>query len=111
MVSKLVCSLVGATENVSLLPGTIASQAYGQAQARERFACNFGLNPDYREQIFQGDLKVTGTGPEGEVRLLELTTHRFFVATLFLPQVTSTPERPHPLILAFIRNAIHPMKL
>ena len=105
VVSKLVCSLVGTAETINLEPGTIASRAYGELQAREQFACNFGLNPEYRGQIFQGDFRAAGFGPEGEVRLLELASQPFFVATLFLPQVTSTPEHPHPLILAFLRAA------
>jgi len=105
VVSKLVCSLVGTAENIRLLPGATASTAYGAAQAREQFACNYGLNPDYREQIFQRDLIATGFGPEGEVRLLELPAHPFYVATLFLPQVNSTSQHPHPLITAFIRAA------
>jgi CTP synthase (UTP-ammonia lyase) len=90
---------------IRLLPGTIASQAYGIQQASEQFACNYGLNPNYHELLFQGDLKATGYGPDGEVRLLELVTHPFYIGTLFLPQVTSTPERPHPLILAFMEAA------
>ena len=106
IVSKLVCSLVGSEETVSILPGSIAGRAYGEARAREQFACNFGLNPIYRDQIFQGDFQATGFGPEGEVRLLELAGHPFLVAALFLPQVSSTPQHPHPLILAFIRAAL-----
>lgn len=91
---------------IRLEPGSIAKRAYGELQAREQFACNYGLNSEYRAQIFQGDLKATGFGPEGEVRLLELTTLPFYVATLFLPQVNSTPQHPHPLIMAFLRAAI-----
>ena len=105
VVSKLVCSLVGSTETVTLLPGTLAGLAYGVNQASESFACNYGLNPDYREPLFQGKLKVSGFGPDGEVRLVELEGSKFFVGTLFLPQVNSTEEKPHPLIVEFIRTA------
>ena len=30
---------------------------------------------------------------------------RFFLATLFLPQFSSLPEAPHPLILEFVKAA------
>ena len=40
---------------------------------------------------------------EGDVRLLELPEHPFFVATLFVPQTSSTPGRPHPLLSALVR--------
>jgi CTP synthase (UTP-ammonia lyase) len=105
VVSKLVCSLVGSTETITLLPGTLASRAYGANQGRESFACNYGLNPDYREPLFQGALKAAGFGPEGEVRLVELEGSQFFVGTLFLPQVSSTGEKPHPLIVEFLKAA------
>jgi CTP synthase (UTP-ammonia lyase) len=105
VVSKLVCSLVGTVETVRLLPGTLARMAYGADEALEQFACNYGLNPDYREQLFQGELKAAGFGPQGEVRLLELPARPFFAATLFLPQMRSSPDQPHPLILAFVRAA------
>ena len=105
VITQLVCSLVGKTEMVRLVPGSLAAQAYGETQTQEQFACNYGLNPDYREAIFQGELKASGFGPDGEVRLAELAGQRFFVATLFLPQVHSTAQQPHPLVMAFIHAA------
>jgi CTP synthase (UTP-ammonia lyase) len=110
VVSKLVCSLVGQTETIHLLPGSLSARAYGALQAAESFACNYGLNPAYQEQLFPqdpqpGQLVAAGLGPAGEVRLLELPGHPFFVASLFLPQARSTPQQPHPLILAFLKAA------
>jgi CTP synthase (UTP-ammonia lyase) len=101
----LSCSLVGTVDTVSLLEGSAARQIYGQAAAREQFACNYGLNPLYRD-VFEGSaLRVAGVGPDGEVRLVELPTHPFYIATLFLPQVRSSAGAPHPLIVAYLRAA------
>jgi CTP synthase (UTP-ammonia lyase) len=105
LISKLVCSLVGSTESITILPGTLTHRAYGTTAAREQFACNYGLNPAYRDQISQGDLKIAGTGPAGEVRVVELAPHRFFIGTLYLPQVSSTEEQPHPLLVAYLKAA------
>jgi CTP synthase (UTP-ammonia lyase) len=111
VISKLVCSLVGSTETVRLTPGTLTHRIYGRTEAAEQFACNYGLNPAYQEQLSGRELRVAGIGPEGEVRVVELAPlassapHPFFIATLFLPQVTSTPDRPHPLILAYLKAA------
>jgi CTP synthase (UTP-ammonia lyase) len=44
---------------------------------------------------------VSGVGDDGEIRIVELPAHRFFVATLFLPQTRSAAGRPHPLLAAF----------
>jgi CTP synthase (UTP-ammonia lyase) len=53
-----------------------------------------------------GALKITGVDQEGDVRIVELTDHPFYVATLYLPQLSSKLDRPHPLILAFLRAAL-----
>ena len=50
-------------------------------------------------------MQVVGTDIEGEVRIVELPAHRFFIATLFLPQLTSSVETPHPLIVAYLQAA------
>lgn len=71
----------------------------------EQFRCSFGLNPAYRKLLRGEPLKVTGVDGAGEVRVVELTRHRFFVATLFVPQLSSRPEASHPLITAFLRAA------
>jgi CTP synthase (UTP-ammonia lyase) len=71
----------------------------------EQFYCNYGLNPRFRKQIRKGEMNVTGVDPEGEVRIVELSDHPFYVAVLFLPQVCSKPESPHPLIVAFLKAA------
>jgi CTP synthase (UTP-ammonia lyase) len=75
----------------------------------ESYYCNFGLNPEYRELLDAAGLIVSGwdEAPEAhpsaaqttaEARVIELPEHQFFLATLFVPQTNSTPERPHPLI-------------
>jgi CTP synthase (UTP-ammonia lyase) len=107
VISKLTCSLVGTTQTITLVPGTLAHRAYGETVVMEQFACNYGLNPAYREHISAGGLQVTGLDPTGEVRIVELREHRFFMATLFLPQVSSGPGRPHPLIMAYLQAAQH----
>jgi len=33
----------------------------------------------------------------------ELPAHPFFLAILFVPQSRSLPERPHPIVTAFLR--------
>ncbi len=71
----------------------------------EQFACNYGLNPLFREKIARGPLKVTGVDVDGELRIAELPDHPFYFATLFLPQVLSTAALPHPIIVAYVKAA------
>jgi len=104
-ISELACSLVGQTLPVRLAPGSRAAALYDGAEAEERYYCNFGLNPAYRDQLEAGGLKVSGTDRDGEARVLELPEHPFYIATLFVPQTRSTPQRPHPLIAGLLRAA------
>ncbi len=49
---------------------------------------------------------MVGVDSDGEARVLELPDRRFFIATLFVPQLRSSPESPHPLITAYLRAAM-----
>jgi len=97
---------VGKTETVRIAAGSLALEAYGQEQAAEQFSCNFGLSPIFDRGLDWGRLRITGVGPAGEARIVELSGHPFYVATLFLPQMSSKPDRPHPLIKAFLKAAL-----
>lgn len=64
-----------------------------------------GLNDQFRDQLVRHGFIVTGTDEMGNTRILELLQNKFFVATLFQPQLSSTPENPHKLILAYLKSA------
>jgi CTP synthase (UTP-ammonia lyase) len=48
---------------------------------------------------------VSGTDSDDEPRIIELPSHPFFVGTLFVPQTSSTPANPHPMLTAFVTSA------
>jgi len=106
VISKLACSLAGTRQTVRVVPGTLAHQAYGKEETVEQFRCSYSINPTYRDAVEDGALKVAGLGPDGEVRVVELSGHRFFAATLFLPQLSSGAEAPHPLVVAYLNAAM-----
>jgi CTP synthase (UTP-ammonia lyase) len=100
-VTELSCSLVGQTMSVRLEPGSKAAEAYGREETSERYYCSFGLNRERRDELHEAGLRVSGTDEDGEVRVMEIPDLRFFVATLFVPQVRSA----HPLIAAYVGAA------
>ncbi len=102
----MACSLVGKTQTIKITPGSQAHQAYGLREVTEQFHCNYGLNPQFREKVVTGKLEITGVDLEGEARVVELSDRPFYVATLFLPQISSRPDRPHPLIVAYLKAAL-----
>ncbi len=105
-VSALACSLVGKAMRVHVEPSSRVFRMYGRAMVQEQYYCRFGLNPDYQATIHEGGLRVVGIDDNHEARIVELPDHPFFVATLFVPPLTSTPEQPHPLILAYLQAAV-----
>jgi CTP synthase (UTP-ammonia lyase) len=90
---------------VVLVPRTLAARLYGTTEAVEDYYCNYGVNHEYRLTFEAHGLRVSGVGGEGEIRIVEMPDHPFFVATLFLPQARSTDERPHPLLVGFAAAA------
>ena len=106
VISRLVCSLADQVHSVTIFPGTKTFQAYGKYHVDEAFRCNYGLNPNYREAIIKNPLMIAGEDEEKAVRIIELSDHPFYIATLFLPQLSSNPRKPHPLVTAFLKAAL-----
>jgi CTP synthase (UTP-ammonia lyase) len=105
IITPLSCSLKGRAMTVLIVPESRIAAIYGATEAIEEYYCNFGLNPAYQSRLHAAGLQIVGTDANGEARILALPRHPFFVATLFVPQLTSTAERPHPLIVAFVKAA------
>jgi len=69
----------------------------------ERHRHRYEVNNDYREQLENNGMKISGTSPDGKlVEAIELKNHPFFIATQFHPEFISRPLCPHPIFLAFI---------
>lgn len=105
-ISRLECSLFGREMKLHFAADSLVARCYGTQQAVERYYCNFGVHPDKVAVLGSGDLRVVGSDSEGEIRVVELATHPFFIATLYVPQMRSAIGAPHPLITAFVRAAI-----
>ena len=95
---------MGQSQTIQITPDTLTYQVYGSQTTVERFQCSYGLNEAYRTHLIKGSLKIAGTDADQNVRIVELTHHPFYIATLFLPQLTSTSQRPHPLIKAYLKT-------
>ena len=102
-ITQLGCSLAGREMELTFSSGSRVAEIYGAISAVEQYYCNFGVNPDYVSLLKSGALKITGSDSEGEIRVIELLGHPFFLGTLFVPQTRSTAEQPHPLVTAFVK--------
>ena len=99
--------LSGAVPEIRLRPGSYLQSFYGKEQetVTEEFFCNFEINPEFEWAAMEAGFPVVARGPQGEIRAIESPVHRFYIATLFQPQLTSTEKNPHPIVLAFVQAA------
>jgi CTP synthase (UTP-ammonia lyase) len=93
-------------ERLKILPGSRLHSICGSKDNSEQYYCNYGVNEEYEKQFQAAGLRVSARGIHGETRAVELPDHRFFIATLFQPQLSSRPEAPHCFWLAFLRAAM-----
>jgi CTP synthase (UTP-ammonia lyase) len=103
-ITALSCSLIGQTRHIILAKDSNMNNIYGTTEIEEKYNCNFGLNKEFQTILDQNDFKVIGADTEGEARIVVLEENDFYIATLFQPQLSSTYETPHPLILAYLSS-------
>ena len=86
---------------------SLAYKIYGQEDINERHRHRFEYNNDFKERFENAGLKASGTSPDGNlVEIVEIPTHKFFVAGQFHPEFKSRPDRPAPLFKEFIKATI-----
>lgn len=84
-------------------PGTLLEALCGSGELAEEYFCSFETNAEFVPKWEAAGLRVAARGADEELRALELRDHRFFIATLFQPQLSSSFERPHPIIAGFLK--------
>jgi CTP synthase (UTP-ammonia lyase) len=97
--------LSGVVPEIRLRPGSYLAGYYGKEVVEEEFFCNYEMNPDFEWTAMEAGFPVVARGAAEECRAIESPAHRFFIATLFQPQLSSREGDPHPLILAFVQAA------
>jgi len=95
--------LSGQVPEIRIRPGSYLYSFYKQDVVTEEFFCNFEVNPEFEWIVIEAGFPVVARGAQGEVRAIESPAHRFFIATLFQPQLSSKPGKPHPIIVEFLR--------
>ena len=84
---------------------SLASKIYGKEEISERHRHRFEYNNNYREQLENAGLKVSGTSPDGLlVEMVEIPDHPYFIASQFHPELKSRPNNPAPLFVGLIKK-------
>ncbi len=97
--------LSGTIPEIRIRPGSYLHSFYKKDLVAEEFFCNYEVNPDFEWAIAEAGFPIVARGAQGEVRAIESPRHRFFIATLFQPQLSSKAGKPHPIVVEFLRAA------
>lgn len=100
VISKLSCQIAGKKMKVKILPETLAADLYDTREVTEEYYCHYGINPEFRSALQEKGMKISATDETEEPRIIELPGKRFYLATLFVPQVSSNP---HPLLVGYLK--------
>ncbi len=103
-ITQLSCSLIGQTRHITLDRTSYLYDIYGEDVIVEKYNCNFGLNQKFQTLLNNNGFRVVGIDEDKEARLMVIEANDFFVASLFQPQLSSTYENPHPLIMDYIKK-------
>ncbi len=91
----------------TLVPGSVAAEAYGTTEISERHRHRYEFANDFREPLEKAGLILSGTSPDRKlVEMIELKDHPYFVGCQFHPEFKSKPLAPHPLFSRFVRAAL-----
>ena len=90
-----------------IAPGTTMARCCGQEVVRERHRHRYEFNNDYRQQLTEAGLVLSGTSPDGRlVETVELSDRPFHVGVQFHPEFKSRPNKPHPLFTGFVKACL-----
>lgn len=88
-------------------PKSKAAHCYGTCEISERHRHRYEFNNTYRQPMQDQGLSIAGTSPDGAlVEVIEIPSHRWFVAVQYHPEFKSKPTAAQALFTSFIAAAI-----
>ena len=91
----------------TVAPGTKMAECYGEAEIWERHRHRYEFNNEFRQEMEDAGLVISGTSPDGRlVETVELPGRDFHLGAQFHPEFKSRPNRAHPLFKGFIAAAL-----
>jgi|GEM_PF-3404059 len=81
---------------------SLTEKVYGQTKVVEMSHCTYGIHTEKIEAFRKKGFKDAGADLDGEIKIMEYSPNDFHIATLFLPQFTSSLDSPNPLMQSFL---------
>jgi CTP synthase len=86
---------------------SLSHQIYKNLQVTERHRHRLEFNNKYKDALINAGMSITGTDcKSGLAEIVELKSHKWFLACQFLPEYKSRPLSPHPLFAAFVAASL-----
>ena len=87
--------------------GTLAERIYGESNISERHRHRYEVNIKYRDALEKSGMVISGISPDGRLpEIVEIPSHKFFIAGQFHPEFQSNPFTGHPMFNAFVAAAM-----
>ncbi|MDE6885167.1 MAG: CTP synthase, partial [Clostridia bacterium] len=102
----------GGTMRLGAYPCKIAKdslmqKAYGEDMIQERHRHRYEFNNDFRKELEDAGLRVTGTSPDNSlVEAVEIPANDFFIAVQYHPEFKSRPNRAHAIFREFVKASL-----
>ena len=86
--------------------GTLAERIYGAKQISERHRHRYEVDIKYKDEMEKHGMIISGLSPDGKLpEMVEIPSHKFFIAGQFHPEFQSNPFTGHPMFNAFVAAA------
>jgi CTP synthase (UTP-ammonia lyase) len=106
VVRALACSLNGEERVVRPIASTRFSRLVNDEPFVGMHYCNYGPGVEEVRRLVEGGMVIEATADDAGAEVLELPKNRFFMLSLFQPQIGALTGKPvHPLLREFVSCA------
>lgn len=79
-------------------------EIYKKMFIKERHRHRYTFNLNYIDLIENSEMVISGRNRDGEVEIVELRNHPFYIGVQYHPEFSSKPLNPHPLFSNFLKS-------
>ncbi len=77
---------------------------YKKSFIKERHRHRYTFNLSYIDLLEKSEMIISGRNRDGEVEIVELRNHPFYIGVQYHPEFSSKPLIPHPLFSSFLKS-------
>lgn len=90
-----------------LSPNSLARTIYGKTEIEERHRHRYEMDISYEGALKEKGIIISGKSPDGKLpEIIEIPSHKFFIAGQFHPEFKSRPFESAPLFNALIKACL-----